>query len=552
MTRLPIFLRRNHEAAIQSTTPASGFILTCAKALPRASTNTVRRLQRRRNAGKHASYMSANVKWPDFRLASTLRSLVGSQSRTEAPQAPAPDHDAPISEIEQRDLHMKLDPRRYADDGNEIRDPNSTMADPQPAPADGLSEFEGFEDSVGAADADFGTLEMFDSNASQAPFSSQLGGAVLQHAPEAPMMDEAPTASHKKSKRDKKNKKKKRGSDDADETPNPSSQAVESSAGALNGDEDGATPLRQSKKKRKLSDSVDGKRRKKRKSHEQETPEGAQANAFLRKGRGKANVPEEAIYEEGVDNADVPNSPSAERLRRRSQSRDAASRENSVPLATGADPMNVDTEQTNGDDKALVLDPPPVSQQDVESLAREAWNEHLSAEANPATGAEAQGEEADADQNQPSVYEDPVNPNREPDPTPPRRTRSTRKKAKPTFYEQPPPEEDDAEANMDALDELPSPSAMTPKPRRRAQKSSRGPKPKRPKAPKLSQSMRGGSDDDEETPRGRRNKMAGYTQGRFTDEELALIKKAVESFRDNNDLTQQQVNEVGIRPGNGD
>jgi hypothetical protein len=38
--------------------------------------------------------------------------------------------------------------------------------------------------------------------------------------------------------------------------------------------------------------------------------------------------------------------------------------------------------------------------------------------------------------------------------------------------------------------------------------------------------------------------MTGFTQGRFTDEELERIKNAVDRFRKDNDMEQHQVNEV--------
>lgn len=124
-----------------------------------------------------------------------------------------------------------------------------------------------------------------------------------------------------------------------------------------------------------------------------------------------------------------------------------------------------------------------------------------------------------------------------------------RKKAKPTFFEAPLP--DIAEDDDDAYGELPSPSAMTPKARNRtkraARKESRGRKPRKQR---LSQSMRGNPEDDDADepygrPRGeRKNRLLGYTQGRFSDAELARIARAVENFRANHSLTQQEVNEV--------
>ncbi|KND92988.1 RNA polymerase I termination factor [Tolypocladium ophioglossoides CBS 100239] len=464
------------------------------------------------------------------------------------------------------------------------------MAHPQAPIPDGLGGFasDGDDHQMADTDADFGPLEMFDSNASQAPFSSPAANvapfASRGQAPKAIMSEDLTLPlSSKKSKRDKgrkkrgssheaesslspvddggkKHKKLKKKSARYSEVPDsllPTDAPAElDQAGStemattgglddiadtpsrLNGN-DAAMPATQSKKKRKFSDSADGKRRKKRRSHGQEGGEGGADHAaatsagFLhRKG---TSIPSESAFEE--DNApESEKSPNVARLWRRRQSHEARSSENSTTPPAGADVMEVDL-GTEGATATAAAD-----SMDVETVARDAWNEHQN-------GQNALDNAPDAPGTPALVMEQPT--------TSPRRTRSTRKRAKLTFFEQPPVEDaaDGHGGNRDALADLPSPTAMTPKPRNRAKVASRKTnKGQRPKREKLSQSMRGGSDDvagedDGESHQTRRNRLIGYTQGRFTDDELARIARAVESFRVENGITHEEVNEMIQAPG---
>ncbi|UNI17631.1 hypothetical protein JDV02_003960 [Purpureocillium takamizusanense] len=534
---------------------------------------------------------SASSRWPDFRLASTLRSLIGSQSGRLEQLAPAQREVAALS----RQGEDNASAHGLQGNANHL-----AMAHLDNQMPEGLGGFpgDGNEDgSLAGDDVDFGALEMFDSNASQA-FSSQANAPFPSsgHAPEAIMSEDqvAPTSS-KKSKRDKKHRKKSF-SDDAGlsqsvledeggkkkhkkskrrstrelEDPSSQAQAVALSsadavapAGAddpgqgleavaasldLNGDDGAVPPSTHSKKKRKLSDSTDRKRHKKRRSHGQESAEGdgaaAASTGFLHRKKDKGVSVERAIEEEQAPDSDPQRSPTVAHLRRRSQSREARSRENSIPPAS-AEQMDIDLgEPEHHAARADSMDLYP----DVEALAREAWNEHRNGQKALADAQEEQVLAAE-EQLQPEPSQDAQATTHSP-----RRTRSTRKKAKPTFFEQPPPEiPDDDDANRDALGELPSPTALTPKPRKRAKaaakKTSKGRKPKREK---LSQSMRGGSHDDgeyESSQPSRRNRLIGYTQGRFSDDELARIGKAVEGFRAEQGLTKEQVNAMIHAPG---
>lgn len=436
-------------------------------------------------------------------------------------------------------------------------------------------------DEDNGVDADFGAIEMFDSNSAPTSFSSQ--------APEAIMTENAPMhSSSRKSKRDKKEKrdKKRRASLEGAalsssvaeaeghsarkhrKSKKKSTRDVEVPDSQLSKEEaepaadtpwgqlqEEAAAASKKKKKRKLSDSADGKRRKKHRSRDQDSkaPSGeeerrgsqeAGATSFLHKGKDKRGVPESAVFEDNEPGSDPQASPTVAHLRRRSQSREARSRENSVPVSA---PMDVDVAATTGLGQAAT-GATADTDYEAERIAREAWNEHRN-------GQQSQDEvpQGDHDTDMPDQYlQEPLragaDTTAEAQLASPqqKRSRSTRKKAKPTFFERPSPEILDDDNN--GLAELPSPSAMTPKPRNRtkraAKKESRGRKPKRER---LSQSMRGGSVDAENGEGGageRRNRLTGYTQGRFSDAELARISRAVESFREDNGLTQQEVNEV--------
>lgn len=530
--------------------------------------------------------MPVNAKWPDFRLASTLRSLMGSQSS--GPDQASHNHEsASLPELPDQGGEALYGDRL---EGHGTKHPDSTMADPQAPMPHGLEGFvsDGDDHQMADADADFGSLEMFDSNASQIPFPSPATVAApfasVGQAPEAIMSEDVMLLpSSKTSKRDKKGKKKKesshevesslpplddgkkkhkkskkkstRDSEVPDSQPPTDAAAAENEHGPhdatdttsrLNGNDEAAAPSTQSKKKRKLSDSADGKRRKKRRSHGQEVGEeggadhadaAATSAGFLRRRKGTGIPSESALEEDTAPESDPQKSPTVAHLRRRSQSHEARSRENSMPALADAEGMEVDL-GTEGPLAAAAADGMDVDP-DVETLAREAWNEHRNGQKALDSAPDAPGTPA-ADM--------------EPSTTSPRRTRSTRKKAKPTYFEQPLVEEavDGAGGHRDALADLPSPTAMTPKPRSRAKAATRKTaKGRKPKREKLSQSMRGASDDEagedgKESHRTRRNRLIGYTQGRFTDDELARIARAVESFRVENGATQEEVNAVSI------
>ncbi|OAQ66130.2 multidrug resistance-associated protein [Pochonia chlamydosporia 170] len=515
--------------------------------------------------------MSANNKWPDFRLASTLRSLMGSQ----------PDEATDTRSSRQSAQKQRRDqPEQIVNDSS--NSPSRDDAADAMANEDNNS-IAGSEASAAGADEDFGAIEMFDSNAAPATFSSQ--------APVAVMSEDAPVeSSTKKSKRDKKDKRdkkrkssqedvaaaatspipeeedssrkhrksKRRSHKDAvipDSQPSqdkPVERSEDTPWGQLQ-EEEAAAASSQSKKKRKLSDSVDGKGRKKRRSHDQESEDqdgAAAASGFLRKRKEKRGAPESAIYENEEPESDPQKSPTVEHLRRRSQSREARSRENSVPAAN-----QMDVDQEVEDPVLANVAALAEADGDVERLAREAWNEHRN-------GQQALEEQQNGGQDteMPDQYpQEPLNDSlegiaeAEPSSAKSKKTRSSRKKAKPTYFEQDPIPDiaSDEEGNRNALGELPSPSAATPKARRAkraAKKESRGRKPKREK---LSQSIAwaASADADGEFGQSSKNRLTGFTQGRFTDAELARIARAVESYRAEHEITQREVNDLIHAPG---
>ncbi|KAJ3474082.1 hypothetical protein NLG97_g10000 [Lecanicillium saksenae] len=201
----------------------------------------------------------------------------------------------------------------------------------------------------------------------------------------------------------------------------------------------------------------------------------------------------DSIPEEQAEPA-IQSSPSAGRLRNRTESGDGA--------------------ELNGADADEI-------ERDVEAVAREAWQEHINKQA----AAQQDTEMTDA---APAAEEAPaedVNGT-------PKRARSTRKKSKPTYFDQPV-----TDASLDAFGNLPSPSAMTPKPRRTKKA-----------APKKG-ARRQRKADRERDLYGELPPQASYTQGKFSDEELSRIAHAIESFRSENDMEQRDVNEMIQAPG---
>ncbi|RMJ14774.1 hypothetical protein CDV36_005571 [Fusarium kuroshium] len=555
-----------------------------------------------------SSNVAGNSKWPDFRLASTLWSLMGSPSNGPDKQTPtdrAENHD------HDREQHQEKNPD--ADRDRELREsftPVQPMMDSGGQAIDGLGGFDGFEHDPqveteeGAQDDDFGALEMFDSNAAQAPYSSQVNDASFDNrAPEAIMDDDTPSSQNRKSKRDKKERKKKGTTTDSaspqipteeesSRKPRKSKRKAASpveipdslgennasaadqlqlqEAAAVESNEENAVPATQPKRKRKSSDSSDGKQRKKRKPHDdeaesqdvvqgtQEEPvsdeqtngRDAQAASFLRtRNASRAD----AIYDDITDG--TPNSPSHARL----QLREARSREGSAP-ANAHDEMDVDapishqnpgdvTDRDLGTDSFALNGSTSAADHDVENLAREAWNEHVNGQTQDPYSQPDMEIPTSAQRPQAhDVYDVPGSPIHQtphPPSSAPKRTRSSAKgsskKAKPTYFEKSP----SPEVQQDGPAPLPSPSAMTPKPRARAKRATRRKKAE----PQSSQPMPDGDEEVEESSQARRNRMSGFTQGRFSDQELGRIAQAVESYRVEHDMLQYQLNEMIHAPG---
>lgn len=394
--------------------------------------------------------MSSTSRWGNSRgLASTLLSLVRSQS--------SPPKDDSLATSSKKSKHRKQrdgEQQQLHDHNDDDDDAMTTTSQELPPLRNDQEASEG--------EADFGALEVFDSNA-----------AISSQAVES--------ASTRKSKRDK--KKEKREHSSASKSQRRASRNSSSANGHDEADEV-AGPASPSRKKRKNSDASDGKDRKKRKSH------GDSAVEPIPLRRRNDEVPAiDSIPEEQVE-PELQNSPSAARSHRRGQSGD------------GAD--------MNGDDAEQI-------ERDVEAVAREAWQEHINKQAAaaqqdtemaeaPAVVAEAPAEDASGT---------------------PRRARSTRKKSKPTYFDQPV-----TEATLDAYGNLPSPSAMTPKPRR-AKKAASKKGPRRQRKADRERDLYG-----EDVPR------AVYTQGKFSDDELSRIAHALESFRAEYGMEQRDVNEV--------
>ncbi|KAG6029420.1 hypothetical protein E4U19_000963 [Claviceps sp. Clav32 group G5] len=450
--------------------------------------------------------------------------------------------------------------------------------------SDGMDMNEGI-----GMDVDFGAIEIFDSNLAPTSFSSGAPEAIMTE-------DAAADSSSKKAKRDKHNqsqtkdksdkKGKKRQKSEEDAGPSPSvPEGEESTArrrrkskkrsttdtvvpdshpskeqaelvtdtpwGQLQ-QENAAALSQKANNKRRLSHSAEGRPRRKQRSGSSDRADSAGegmhlgsqdavATSFLHRNKdARRAVPESVIDEDNRPESDPQASPTVAHLRRHSQSRQARSRESSVS-------HQMDTDAVSGAAAGV--------EREAERIAREAWEEHRSEQTSRSESAHN-----DDDTEMPDKYPHSPLGKGAADVTAeaqPSRRRSTRKKAKPSFYEQPVPEvPDDDNDKEDVYAELPSPSAMSPKPRNRkkraTKKEARGRKPKKEK--KLSQSMRGSSVDEEEGDAAdaateRRNRLTGYTQGRFSDAELARISRAVETFRADNDLSKSEVNDLIHAPG---
>ncbi|KAM0235446.1 hypothetical protein ACHAPO_005734 [Fusarium lateritium] len=546
---------------------------------------------------------TGNSKWRDFRLASTLLSLIpGSQPNT--PQKQNNGNNAAA------DQGHKNEQQPGSKHQNELRE--ESYQSPKLAHEDmevenqlidNIGGLDSYEDEAqagsddGGHDQDFGVLEMFDSNATQAPYSSQINSASLdQKAPEAFMAEEPPSTQSRKHKREKKERKQKDTTDSAspqptgedssrkhrmskkksaqpaeipdslaNDVPSNTYQSLPGQISAVDlNDDDAAT---QTKRKRKTSDSADGKRRKKHRSRDEgaaaesqdkvpETQEGAQsaseevnthdpqAASFLH--TRNASRPG-AIYDDIAE--DTPRSPSAARL----ETRDAQSREGSAAY----DEMELDASAVQGNQNEAIEQPEflqyngPQGPQmdDIEMETRQAWGEQVHNAQNNINPQDSAGQhdemEVPTSAQRPNtthdVYDLPGSPI--PTPNPPstntKKSRSAKaKKAKPTFFEKSPSPEQDEYAPPQ------SPSVTTPAARKRAKKSSGRKSDTNRNAP--SQSMQDADDDQNSQRRGR---MDGHTKGRFSDEELSRIARAVEAYRSANNMEQYKLNEMIHTPG---
>lgn len=539
---------------------------------------------------------AVNSKWPDFRFASTLRNFLGSQP--DAPDKPTPiNGDDSNDNIRQHEREQRRDPASDEERDNQLRELHILENNGMESREDLIDGGEALdiyqhdaqiEDANQNADDDFGTLEMFDSNAVAVPYSSQMPGesAEINKAPEAVMSEDFST---RKSKRDKKERKRKGEASDSgssqlvaeegsalkqkkskrksahlfeisDSLPTHAASAVvQSQAPELN--QEPAVTGTQTKRKRNSSDSSDGKKRKKRKSLEQGNEIGSQEviqgtqnedaeqpgthdSSFLRT-RDAAHTA--AIYDDIPD--DAPNSPSDTRQQ---------SRVRKDGVEAHPDQMDVDStnqgRQGNNASQDLGTNSLPVNgtgtaeDNDVENLAREAWNEHISGQP-PHSDALRPDEDLDVPtsaqhpQKTHDVYDVPASPVQSSIPASTKRTRSARaKKAKPTFFEKSPSPENPIK---DEGFGLPSPSAVTPKPRRRAKKATNRKQSEAQRMQELKlEDVPGDEGEDGEFNQARRNRMAGFTQGRFSDEELGRIARAVEGYRAEYDLSSHHVNEM--------
>ncbi|KAM0250370.1 hypothetical protein ACHAQJ_008647 [Trichoderma viride] len=541
--------------------------------------------------------MPANAKWPDFQLASKLRYFMGSSAPESAPsQTTSSPH---------LDEAKREEPPSTQDNDQELGSHarTVTMAEIDNEPIEGMEDVEDYEheDDAAGVDVDFGDLEMFDSNASQLPFLSQDPQSLTTEEPLFPTLSESTKRDkHKKKKnRDvvqaldfvvddepassasskrKKSKKKSLQVSEIDgnqpiETNSDAPSATPASGDRIQGSgtvEDATTemnaldlapiPSTQKKKKRKTTDSADGKRHKKRKALEdgdatiiQQTQDEIEnldardtATSFLHLDKNATGQYLGAVIEDDTANADEQISPSIARARRRSQTgEETRSRENSVPLRAQVAPMApmaIDTlpqesprEEASNSQKAATDD--NEDDRDVEDLARSAWKEHISSQSGNALAAN----EAEPHQTSSGV----IAQEEEQSALTPRRRSARAKKPKPILLVQALEATDTpAKKNRRILEELPSPSANTPKPRARAKRAT-----KKPSKPALQPSGDDFENAGAEESLKRSSNLESYIQGRFTDAEFDGINRAIENFRNEYGLTQVEVNEMIQAPG---
>lgn len=222
-------------------------------------------------------------------------------------------------------------------------------------------------------------------------------------------------------------------------------------------------------------------------------------------------------HEDGGDAPATPSSPSKKK-RKNSDASDGKERKKRKSHAIDSIPEeNGDNAELNGADADDIV-------RDVEAVAREAWAEHINKHA--AQQQQYDTEMADAAPAEEAPADEPAEAPAGEVPSTPKRARSTRKKAKPTYFEAPV-----AEETLNTFAEMPSPSAMSPNPRRAKRAApKKGPRRQR----KLDRDLGYGADYAGKT----------YTQGKFSDDELARIAHAIEGFRVEHDMVQRDVNEV--------
>lgn len=445
--------------------------------------------------------------------------------------------------------------------------------------ADDVAASDG-EESDGGADADFGPLEVFDSNSVPAPYSSlatnrSSGNPERDKARETShdndQADPAPTVerSAKKKKKNKKHKKSHRRfsrESEGQDAPPSSSAHLSSLIPRIYARHSDVVevPSTQGKKKRKLSDHSGGeKSRKRRRSREEDMEQAIQAtqddgnahlapdrpssrdakdSAFLRTGRDNDSRPDASIYEEGTAKTAPQDSPSAARQRRRSHSKEARSRGDSAHSATEASAMSF---EASGEPLSIFA---RHSRQTVEDLAREALKEHLNGVGSQpdAEIGHKQPRAPDAAMDLPDLGGIEDNARDGPEAAAALiggagRRRSMRpKKAKPTFYEQP--------LEMEEEDPYPEADLQSPY---STSASARVGKKQPSKKKKLSRSMEGGDGEGFDFGRNtqkRQKSNAGFRTGRFSDDEFASMKSAIEAFKDAHDISQEEVNEASSNP----
>lgn len=243
----------------------------------------------------------------------------------------------------------------------------------------------------------------------------------------------------------------------------------------------------ENKKKRKHSESEDAGDRKKRRAHDDDDD---------------ARTPEPPSTQE----VSSQQSPSAARSKRRRKSREGKGHNPAAAQAAAPSLDNVPEAEGEGDDDLFI------QQKAIANLA-------LAVEQN---GDHASEGEEDEDEERSDK----------------RKNRISRKKAKPSYYEQAGDNEYDEEYEDP---ELPSPSAATPKARRtKAASRKRAPNRKR-----LRDDAPGGENDWFTKERASQPKT--YRQGKFSEGELTGIAHAIERFRAENNLEQHDVNAVSNR-----